>query len=144
MALECAAFFAEEVEASGHRFVVGDALVVVALDDSDEFLGHFDLLLLDDLIVANDAERHIGRNNRKLVDFVVGEELVSNLDDALVPHLLALEVVADGDGGMHMLKVKQADDLKELGRRYVVDDCAVLEGSHLEFLAFHCSDLIGS
>ena len=29
------------------------------------------------------------------------------------------------------LEVKQADYFEELGGRYVVDDCAVLEGSHL-------------
>ena len=137
MTLECAAFFAEIAETCTHRFVVGDALVVVATNNADKLLGHTHLLLLDHIIIPNDAEGDVGRDNRKLVDFVVGEKLVGNLDDTLVSHLLALEVVADGDGGALLFKVKQADDLKELGGWYVVDDCTVLEGSHLEFLSFH-------
>ena len=115
MTLECAALFAKIAETGTHRFVVGDALVVVATDDAYKFLGHTHFLLLHHVIIANDAECDVGRDNRKLVDLVVGEELVGYLDDTLVSHLMAFEVVADGDGGMHLLEVEQADDFEELG-----------------------------
>ena len=75
MALQCSPFLAEEVEARQHRLVVGDTLVVVALHDAYQLFGHPDFLLLDNLIVADNAERHIRRHNGELVDFVVGEEL---------------------------------------------------------------------
>ena len=137
MALEGTAFFAEVVESGLHRLIVGDALMVVAFDYADEFLGHPHFLLLHHLIVAYDAECDVRRHDRKLVDFIIGEELVGYLDDALMPHLLALQVVTDGDSRTLPFEVEQTDDLKELSGWYVVDDCTVLEGSHLEFLSFH-------
>ena len=72
------------MEARQHRLVVGDALVVVALHDADKLFGHFDLLLLDHLVAADDAERDVGRNDGQLVYLVVGEELAGYLDDALL------------------------------------------------------------
>ena len=95
----------KHVEAGEHGFVVGDALGVVALDDAHQVVSQFHRLLLYHLIVADDAERNVGGNDGQLVEFLVGEELVSNLNDALVPHLLALEVIAHGDGGLYVLKV---------------------------------------
>ena len=128
MALKGSAFLSEEVETGLHRLIIGDALVIVAFHDAYQLFRHLDFLLLHHFIVANDAESYVWCNYRKLVDFVIRKELIGNLDDALVTHLLALEVVANCDSRMHVLEMKQTYHFKEFGRRYVVDDCAVLDG----------------
>ena len=125
------------MKACAHWFVVRDAFVVVTTYNANEFFWHAHLFLLYNFVVAYDAERYVWCNDRQLVDFVVGEEAVGNLDDAFVAHLFALQVVAYRGGRGELLEMEQTDDLEELCGWYVVDDCSVLESSHLEFLAFH-------
>ena len=126
------------LEAGGHRLVVADALRVVAAGDVVQLVGEDDRALRHHLVVANDAERHVRRDHRKLVEFGLGEEAVRNLDDALTLHLFAVEVVADKDGVFVVfVNVEQTNDLKQSCGRDMVDDGAVFDGSHHEVFAFH-------
>ena len=87
-----------DVEVGGHGLVVGDALGVVALDDALDDGRGLDGLLLDHLVVADDVEDDLGGHDGETGYFVVGEELVRDLDDALHAYLLGGVVVTDGDG----------------------------------------------
>ena len=121
---------ATDVETCRHGLVVGDALGVAAAHDSYELGRQRDTLLLHDVVVADDAKGEVGTDDGQLVQLLVAEVFVGNLDDALATHVLALEIVADGDGGGDVLQVQQADDLKKLVGWYVVDDGAVLNGGY--------------
>ena len=71
-----------------HGLVVGDALGVVALHDATNLCGGLYGLLLNDLVVADDAEDDLGSYYGETGNLVVGEELVRHLDDALAAYLL--------------------------------------------------------
>lgn len=90
------------VEVGLHRFVVGDALRIVTLHDATNLTGCLDGLLLNDLIVADDAEDDVGGNDREARDLVVGEELVGHFDDTFAAHFLRGVVDADGDRGVNL------------------------------------------
>lgn len=95
-------FLVCDMKEGGHRFVVRNAVRIVASDYATKFIGEANLLFLHDLIVPNDGQRDVGGNNAELVQFRIGEEAVSNLDDTLGSHLVALEVKANGDLGSHL------------------------------------------
>ena len=129
--LEKAGFLVDDVQARLHGLVVGDTFGVGAAHDVGQLIGHAHGLLFRHLIVVDDAERDIGRDDRKLVELLVGEKLVGHLDDALGTHFLALQIEADGDGSLGFFQMEQVDDLEYLGGGDVVDDGAVFQGGHL-------------
>ena len=90
------------VEVRLHGLVVRDALRVVAFHDAFDDFGRHDGLLLHHLIVADEAENDIGGNDGEAGYFIVGEELVAHLDDALAAYLLGGIVETDGDRGLQV------------------------------------------
>ena len=116
-----------DMEKGVHRFVVGDALGVVALDERAEIVRQAYLFLLNNFVITDDGERYVGGNDGELVEFLVSKETVGNLNDALGAHLARLKVETDGDFGSHLVEVKQVDDFKEAVAWDVVDDGAVVE-----------------
>ena len=133
VALDDAAFLVDDVEAGGHGLVVGDALGVGTLHDAVQLVGQAHLTLLHHLVVADDVQLHVGRHDGDAVDLVVAEELVGNLDDALLAQLLAVEVEADGDVVVHVLQAQQRHHGKQFFGGDMVDDGAVLQRGYLQF-----------
>ena len=132
-----AAFLVDDVEDGGYRFVVGDADGIVAAYDAAQFVGCFDGLLFYDFIVADDVEDDLWRNDRQPRYFVVGEELVGNLDDAFVSYLLGRIVDTEGDGCMKVEETEQISYMISLVCGYMVDDGAVFDGSDETFFLVH-------
>ncbi len=79
-----------------HRLVVGDALGIVTLHDSDYGLRQCHVIFLDDFKVADDVYLGRGSDERYAVKYIFGEYGVGHLYDTLCAELLAVEVVADG------------------------------------------------
>ena len=65
-----------------------DALGVVASDDTRKLIRGLDGFLLNNLVVTDDVEHHLGGYNRQAANLLVGEELVAHLYDALLLDLL--------------------------------------------------------
>lgn len=130
-------FLVYDMKESGHRFVVRNAVWIVASDNAPEFIGEANLLFLHNLVVPNDGQRDVGGNNAELVQFRIGEEAVSNLDDTLGSHLVALEVKANGDLGSHLTQMQQVDDIKQAIARNMVDNSSVVKGGNNQFLSLH-------
>ena len=59
------------VEMCGHRLVVGDALGIVAFDDTLDFLRGLNGFLFDDLVVADDIEDYLRGYDGETRDFVL-------------------------------------------------------------------------
>jgi len=134
VALEGSFVFVDYVEAGGHGFVVGDAVGVVAFDQSDEFVGESDGTFADDGEVAYFVEHDIGSDEGDAVDGVFFKELVGDFDKPFAPHFAAGEVVADGDGiGFEFVEFKQVGDFEELLWGDVVDGSAVFECGYFAF-----------
>ena len=104
-----------------HRLVVGDALRVVALHDALQRIRSLDGLLFYDFVVLDDTQSDVRSNDREAVDFLVGEILVGNLDDALLANLLAWQVIADGDRSVHLLQLEQIHYLIGLFGWYILE-----------------------
>ena len=85
------------MEVGGHRLVIGDALGIVALHDTDNLVRCINGFLLYDLIVADDAENDFRRYYRQSGNLVICEKLVRNLDDTFVSNLLRRVDDTDGD-----------------------------------------------
>ena len=83
-------------EPCAHRLVIGDALGIAALHQTDDGVGQCDGKFLDHLIVADDIHDRRGCDEGDAVERSLGKEHIGNLDDALVSEFLAVEVVADG------------------------------------------------
>ena len=123
-----------------HGFVVGDALGIGAAHDVAQHAGQRHLFFLHHLVVFDDAERHIGRNDGEAVQFGIAEKLVADLDDALAPHLVAFQIETHHDGRrFDFFQMQEAHHFKKFGAGYVVDDGAVFNGRHHKFFAFHSS-----
>lgn len=88
VALDDAALFVNEVEDGVHWLVICDALGVVASDDTRKLIRGLDSFLLNNLVVTDDVEHHLGGYNRQAANLLVGEELVAHLYDALLLDLL--------------------------------------------------------
>ena len=127
----------DNTETGEHRLIVGDALGVGAFHDSCNFVGQRHTLFLHNLIVTDDAERHVRSDHGKLVEFGIREEFVGNLDNTLVTHFSTLEIIADHDGGRDVFQMQETHHFKKFVGRYMVDDRAILDGGHHEFLTFH-------
>ena len=128
------------VEMGLHRLVVGDALGVVALYDTLDFVRGLDGFLLDNFVVADNVEDDFRRHNGETRDFGIGEELVRHLDDSLHADLLRGVVESDGDGGLQVEESQEAGHLIGLGSGYVVDNGAVLNGSNEAFFLVHLTN----
>ena len=115
------------VEEGLHRLVVGDALRVVALYDALQCVWSLDRLLLYDLVVLDDTQTDVRGYNGEAVDFLIGEILVGNLDDALLANLLGRKVVADGNRSIHLLQLEQIHYLIGFLGWYMVDYGTVLD-----------------
>ena len=115
------------VEEGLHRLVVGDALRVVALHDALECIWSLYGLLLHDFVVLDDTQSDVRSNDRESVDFLIGEVLVGNLDDALLANLLGWQVVADGNRSLHFLQLEEVHYLIGLFGWYMVDYGTVLD-----------------
>ena len=110
-----------------HRLVVGDALRVVALHDALQRIRSLYGLLLYDFVVLDDTQSDVRSNDRESVDFLIGEILVGNLDDALLANLLGWQVVADGNRSVHLLQLEEVYYLVGLFGWYMVDYGTVLD-----------------
>ena len=119
----------EDLHLGGDGLVVGDTLGIGALDDADDLLGVLDILLLDNLVILDDVERDVGRDDAESADFLVGEVAVGNLDDAFAPEGDGIEVGTDGDSARVVVEVEDLDDLERYVGRDMVDDGAVLDGT---------------
>ena len=75
-------FFVDDGKEGVHGLVVGDALGVVALDDAVDLIGCDDHFLFHHLVVFDDVEHHVGRDDRQSADFLVGKIFIGDLDDA--------------------------------------------------------------
>ena len=69
-----------------HRFVVRNTFGIGTFHDAFQLLGQEDLLLLHDLIIADNTQGHIRTHHGQLVQFFVREELARNFYDALMSH----------------------------------------------------------
>ncbi len=123
----------EHLHLGWDRLMVGDALWVAALYNADDLLWILHVLLLYDLVVLDDVERDVRRNDREAADLLVGDKAVGNLDDTLLAEGLRFEVGADGDGAWVRVKIKDLYDLEGHICGYMVDDGAVLDGADFEF-----------
>ena len=85
-----------------------------ALDNAYQLVGHAHFALLHHLKVLDDTQGGVGCDDRELVELLGCEEHVGYLHDALLAHLLALEVVSDGHRSVHLLKMQQIDYLEYL------------------------------
>ena len=106
MAADDALLLVGDMEEGFHGFIVGDALGIIASHDAVQFIGQAYLFLFHDLVVTNDGKGNIWSHDGQLVEFLVGEEPVGYLNDALRSHFLGLEVEADGNLRCHLLQVK--------------------------------------
>ena len=84
MALQRTVFLRNDMEDGSHRFVVGDALRVVAFYDALHYIRHDDLLLFHHFVVMDDVKLYVRSHYRKAADFFVGEESVGYLDEAFL------------------------------------------------------------
>ena len=71
-----------------HRFVVGDALGIVAFYNAPKLVRCHHLLLLYHFIVINDVQHHVRCHDRQTGNLIIGEELVAHLDDSLCAYHL--------------------------------------------------------
>ena len=107
------------------RLVVGHALRVLAFCDADDLLRSLELLLLHYLEVTDDIHCGIRCDQGQLVKFLVLEEYVGDLDDALLAMDLAGEVDADSDLALDILQIKEIQCLVYVFCRDVVRDLPV-------------------
>ena len=115
------------VEDGLHRLVVGDALRVVAFNDTLQCIRSLYGLLLYDFVVLDDTQSDVRSHYGESVDFLIGEILVGNLDDALLANLLGWQVVADGNRSLHLLQLEEVHYLIGLFGWYMVDYGTVLD-----------------
>ncbi len=94
---------------------------VVAFHDALQRIRSLYGLLFYDFVVLDDTQSDVRRHHGEAVDFLIGEILVGNLDDALLANLLGWQVVADGNRSVHLLQLEQIHYLIGLFGWYMVD-----------------------
>jgi len=72
----------------------------------------------------------LGGHHGEEPQFGIGEIFVGNLDDALAPHLAALEVISHHDRAGKVFEMQEVNHLEEFVAGDMVDDRAVLNGGH--------------
>ena len=107
--------------------MVGHALRILASCYAYDLFWSLKLLLLHYLEVADDVHCSLWGDERKLVQFLVFEEFVGYLDDALLAVDLAGEVDADCDLAFNVLQSEKVECLIYILRRDVVKYSTVLQ-----------------
>ena len=82
------------------RLMIGDTFRIHASRYALHNLRHLQLFLFDNLEIPYDIDCRLGSDQGELVELLVSKELIGNLDDALAPELLALQIDTDGYAGM--------------------------------------------
>ena len=101
---------------------------------------HNQLFLFDDLEVTDYIDRCLGSYQRQLVQFVVLEEFVGNLYDALLAEIAAVEVDTDCYLIGYSLEVEDVQCLVNILSRDMVKHGAVLQCADYQF--FSCHDVL--
>lgn len=99
-------FHVEHLHFGRYRLVVGDTLRVGTFHYADDLLGELDIFLFHDLIIADEVEGDVRRDDGETIDDLVGEKFVGDLDDPFLAEGLAVEVVADGDGSLVIVEIQ--------------------------------------
>ncbi len=110
--------------------MVCDAFRVAAFRDAVDFLRHHELPFLDDLEVADDVDCRLRGDEGELVEVLVLEELVLNLDDALLSEEFAGEVDAYRDLVPDALEVEYVEGLVYVFSGYMVQNGTILQGAY--------------
>ena len=111
VAAEFEVLLVDYVELGGYGFGVGDALGVGADDEVLDMVGNFGGKLLNDIVVVDGDDGDGGRHESHFADFLFGEVLVLDFDDAFAAEFAALEVVADKDFVLVAFEAEDVDDL---------------------------------
>ena len=77
-----------------HRLIVADALGIVASDNTSQCVVKCNMILLHNLIVANDIDGGIGSNECYFVYLFVAKEVVGYFNDTFSSYLATIEIVA--------------------------------------------------
>lgn len=126
-------FRIDEIETRAHRFVIGDALRIVALHDAHYGRRELNVVFLHHLEVAYDIDLGGRGNEGNAVEHILREKCVGNLDDSLCTKLLGVEVIAYGHMLVEALDAEDSHSLKQHRRRYSVDNRAVTQCRYGEF-----------
>lgn len=132
-AFERFALHIEHLHACGNGLMVGDALGIGAFDYAHDLLGILDVLFLHNLVILDDVERHVGRNDRETANLFVGHPAIGHFDDAFLTERLGFEVRADGDGAGMIVEMENLYDFEGQIGGDMVDDRAILDGRYFEF-----------
>ena len=123
----------DDAETCAHGLVVGDALGIATLHQAVDGVGESDGKFLNHLVVTDDVDHGCGRDQGDAVEGSLGEEHVGHLYYTFVAKFLAVEVVADGHGRLHLLYTQDLDSLEQDLGGNMVDHSAVAQSSHGEF-----------
>lgn len=123
------------------RLMIGDAFRIHASRYALHNLRHLQLFLFDNLEIPYDIDCRLGSDQGELVELLVSKELIGDLDDALAPELLALQIDTDGDLMLRPFEVKYVEGFVDLVCRNVVKNCPVFEGADYKVfvICFHCN-----
>ena len=76
-----------------HGFIVADTFRIIAAHNVVQLFRKFHRTLFNDSIVSDDAQSHIRRDNRQLVQFDLREESIRNLHNTLSLHRTTLQII---------------------------------------------------
>ncbi len=107
--------------------MIRDAFRVAAFRHSMDFIRHDKLSLLDDLEVADDVDCSLRSYQGEFVEVLVFEELVLDLDDALLSEEFAGEVDAYRDLVLYSLEVEDVECLVYVFSGYVVQNGTIFQ-----------------
>ncbi len=110
-------------------------LRIPAFGEAVDFLRHDKLLLLDHLEVADDVDRGLRGYEGELVEFLVLEELVLYLDDALLAEELACKVYTYCYLIPDALQVEDIEGLEYIFSGYMVQNGTILQCAYYQFFS---------
>ena len=99
------------VELGGHSLGIGDALGVGAFDEVLDVVGNLGGEFFNYLIVAYGYDGYKRGNECHFADFLFGEVLILDFDDAFAAKFSTLEVIADDYLVFIGFKTEDVDDL---------------------------------
>ena len=109
------------------RLVVSHTFRIHTFCDAYNLIRQLNLLLFYDLEVADDVHSCFRCKESELVELVIFEELVCNLDDALLSAVLAVEVDTYSNLVLDALEIEDAESLIYVLRRNVVQNGTVFQ-----------------
>ena len=121
------------VEACGHRFVIGYTFGVRTPDYADNHVGKFNLPLFDHFEVAASIDSGMRRNKRDKVYSRFGKLNVGDFYDTLGAEASARKVIADGHASAAFVEMQKAYGLEKILGGNMVDDCSVGQCGNCEF-----------